>query len=198
MSDTPPPETRLSLLARLGDAADQQAWVEFDRRYRPVVLAWCRRWRLQEADAEEVTQRVLARLVAKMRECAYDPAAGRFRAWLKTLAWHALSDLRKEQARPGGGSGDSQAQSLLGDVEARADLEARLEEQFDLDLLEEARARVRQRVAAATWEAYRLTAEEGLSALEVSRRTGLDVDQVHVAKSRVLRLLQEEVRRLRG
>jgi RNA polymerase sigma-70 factor (ECF subfamily) len=133
-----------------------------------------------------------------MRACAYDPAGGRFRAWLKTLAYHALVDFLREQARPGAGSGDSQVEQLLGDLEARDDLARRVEEQFDLDLLEEARCRVRQRVGAPTWEAYRLTAEEGVAGAEAAARTGLSVDRVHQAKHRVVRLLQEEVRRLQG
>jgi RNA polymerase sigma-70 factor (ECF subfamily) len=197
MSDTPTGPTRVSLLGRLADAADQEAWGEFDRRYRPKVLTWCQQWGLQEDDAEEVLQRVMLRLLEKMRDFVYDPG-GSFRAWLRTLARHALSELDREEARQGRGRGDSAIARLLERQEAHADLEARLGEQFDLDALEEARCRVQRRVEPTTWECYVGTAEEGQPGLEVSRRTGLPVDQVYVAKSRVLRLLQEEVRRLLG
>ena len=50
---------------------------------------------------------------------------------------------------------------LIQTVEARDDLARRLEAEFDLELLEEAQRRVRQR-RPGTWEAYRLTAIEGL------------------------------------
>lgn len=53
-----------------------------------MVYRWCRRWHLQDADAEDVTQAVLAKLTGKMGSFEYDPARS-FRAWLKTVAHHA-------------------------------------------------------------------------------------------------------------
>ena len=48
--------------------------VEFMARYGPKIHAWCRRWGLQEADAQDVTQMVLLRLSVKVREFVYDPS----------------------------------------------------------------------------------------------------------------------------
>jgi RNA polymerase sigma factor (sigma-70 family) len=62
------------------------------------LYRWCRRWGLQEADAQDVTQAVLARLAAKMNSFRYDPA-GSFRAYLKTLARYAWCDFLKTLAR---------------------------------------------------------------------------------------------------
>src|SRR5262245_30445388 len=74
------PLTSTTLLRRLQhEPADQEAWAEFVRRYGPQVYRWCRRWRLQEADAEDVTQAVLVRLSARMRTFSYDPVRS-FRA----------------------------------------------------------------------------------------------------------------------
>ena len=81
--------TRASLLLRLRQAPpDQEAWAEFVDRYGPQILAWCRRWGLQETDAQDVTQTVLLQLASKLRTFTYDPAQ-RFRGWLKTLTHHA-------------------------------------------------------------------------------------------------------------
>src|SRR5262249_47193788 len=67
--------TSPTLLGRLQrDAADQEAWRQFVRRYGPRIYHWCRRWDLQEADAQDVTQNVLLKLVAKLRAFRYDPA----------------------------------------------------------------------------------------------------------------------------
>jgi RNA polymerase sigma-70 factor (ECF subfamily) len=87
---------------------------------------------------------------------------------------------------------------LLSSVEARADLLQRLDQAFDQELLEEAKRRVRQRVAPHRWEAFRLTAEEGLSGAEAAARLKLPVAQVYVARSDVLQMLQEETRQLEG
>jgi RNA polymerase sigma-70 factor (ECF subfamily) len=60
----------------------------------------------------------------------------------------------------------------------------------------EALDRVRLRVEPQTWEAFRLTATEGLSGDAAAARLGMRLTAVFKAKSRVLRLLRDEVARL--
>jgi RNA polymerase sigma-70 factor (ECF subfamily) len=190
--------TRLSLLGRMGhDPSDAAAWAEFVDHYGPRVLLWCRRCGLQEADAHDVTQDVLLRLAAKMKDFRYDPSKS-FRAWLKTLTHHALSDFLEARRRSARGSGDSAVLDQLNNVEARTDLVRQLETEFDREVLELASERVRARVEAHTWEAFRLLAHEGLSGAEAAARLGLKVATVWVARSKVQKMLQEEVRRLEG
>jgi RNA polymerase sigma-70 factor (ECF subfamily) len=190
--------TRLSLLHRLGhDPGDAAAWAEFVDHYGRKVVLWCRRWGLQEADAHDVTQNVLMRLAARMKDFRYDPSKS-FRAWLKTLTRHALSDFHEARCRPGRGSGDSEVLDQLNKVEARDDLVRELETEFDREVLELASARVRQRVEPHTWEAFRLLAHEGLAGAEVAARLGLKVATVWVARSKVQKMLQQEVSRLEG
>jgi RNA polymerase sigma-70 factor (ECF subfamily) len=198
MCSNPAERTSTTLLERLRQTpADQAAWVEFVRRYGPQVYGWCRRWRLQEADAQDVTQAVLVKLADKMRTFAYDPARS-FRALLKTLARYAWCDFLEARRHPGAGSGDSGVLKQLEAVEAGEDLVRRLGEQFDQELLEEAEARVRRRVEPHTWEAFRLTAVEGMSGAEAAARLGLKVAIVFKAKSKVRAMLQEEVARMEG
>jgi RNA polymerase sigma-70 factor (ECF subfamily) len=190
--------TSASLLARLRQApADQSAWAEFVDRYGRKLYGWCRHWGLQEADAQDVTQDVLVRLGGKMQTFAYDPSRS-FRAWLKTLARHALSDFCDARSRAGAAGGGSQVVELLQTVEAREDLVRQLEGEFDRELLDEAVARVRVRVTPKTWRAFELTAHEGRSGAEAAAELGMAVAAVFVARSRVQKLLQEEVRRLEG
>ena len=158
-------------------------------------MAWCQRWNLQEADAQDVTQNVLVKLAEKLRDFDYDPTKS-FRAWLKTVAQHACSDFLHGKNRPGVGSGDSHIGRLLLNAEAREDLVKHLEREFDREILEEAMLRVRLRVAPQTWEAFWLTAFEGLSGAEAAGRIPMQVAQVYVAKRRVQKMLQEEVTRL--
>jgi RNA polymerase sigma-70 factor (ECF subfamily) len=196
MSSAGVPSTSVTLLPRLRQApADQAAWGEFVRRYGPQVYRWCRRWQLQEADAQDVTQAVLVRLADKMRTFAYEPA-GSFRGYLRTLARYAWYDFLQASKLPDASSGGSDVLKLLQSVEAEGDLLQRLNEQFDQELLAEAQERVRQRVEPHTWEAFRLTALEGRSGAEAAARLGLKVATVYKAKSKVQQLLQEEVARL--
>ncbi len=191
-------QTSTTLLRRVQQGpADQAAWAEFVQRYGPCLDRWCRRWGLQEADARDVTQDVLLRLAQKLRTFVYDPARS-FRAWLKTLTRHAWQDFLDARHRPGAGSGDSAVEKLLQALEAREDLARHLEEEYDRELLEEAMRRVRPRVAVNTWEAFRLLAFEGLTGAEVASRLGMQVSMTFVAKSRVQKMIQHELRQLDG
>jgi RNA polymerase sigma-70 factor (ECF subfamily) len=177
------------------DPTDQRAWGRFVDQYGPRIYYWCRQWRLQDADAEDVTQNVLAKLAEKMRFFQYDPAR-RFRGWLKTLAHHAWRDFLDSQRRSGQGSGSPALEAVLDGMAARADLVQRLEEAFDHELLDQAIVRVRSRVRRHTWEAFRLTALEGLSGAEAAERLQMKVAHVFVAKSEVQKMLKEEVHQL--
>jgi RNA polymerase sigma-70 factor (ECF subfamily) len=190
--------TDVSLLFRLNhDPSDQDAWGRFVDRYGAKVYGWCRAWRLQEADARDLTQAVLAKLAVQLRRFAYDPSQS-FRGWLRTLAMNAHRDWLADRERAVGvvGAGGLYGDEPLQNAEAREDLARRLEEEFDLELLEEAERRVRRRVADHTWEAYRLTAIEGLAGAEAAARLGMKVAAVFVSKSHVMKHLQDEVRTL--
>jgi RNA polymerase sigma-70 factor (ECF subfamily) len=73
------------------DSCDQVDWEEFVERYRWHLYRWCRGWRLQDADAEDVTQNILVKLTQNLRAFTYDPSRS-FRGWLKTVAHHARRD----------------------------------------------------------------------------------------------------------
>ncbi len=188
--------TSPTLLGRLRDAPnDEPTWQSFVERYGPKIFGWCRKWGLREVDAEDVTQNVLLILAKRLRTFVYDPSRP-FGGWLRTVTRNALSDFLTERARLDQGSGDSQVLAVLKGVEARDDLIAHLEEQFDQELLEEASARVRLRVEPHNWEAFRLTAWEGMSADAAAKQLGLRITAVFKAKSRILQLLREEIARM--
>lgn len=191
----PLPTTRVTLLARLRqDPTDQAAWGAFVERYGRHVFRWCRQWKLQDADAEDVSQEILAKLARRLRDFRYDPSRS-FRGWLKTVAHHAWRDFVDSRRRRAVG-GDAQVWEMLQTLEARKDLVQRLEESFDHELLDVAKLRVRLRVAPHTWEAFRLVAIEGMPVTEVATAVGLRVTMVYVAKSKVQKMLQEEIRKL--
>jgi RNA polymerase sigma factor (sigma-70 family) len=189
-------QTSITLLGRLRkDPKDQAAWSDFVARYQAKILQWCRGWGLQESDAQDVTQAVLLKLNRLMATFAYDPSRS-FRAWLKTLAHHAWRDLVAESKRAGIGSGDSRMGEFFENLHAGDDLVQKLEEEFRRELMDEAIARVRPRVAARTWDAFRLTALEGVSGAAVAARLEMKVAHVYVAKNEVKERIRAEIRKL--
>jgi RNA polymerase sigma-70 factor (ECF subfamily) len=183
------------LLSRLRDEpSSEAAWDEFIEHYGRHIYRWCRQWRLQDADAEDVTQEILLKLARKLRDFNYNPRRS-FRGWLKTVAHHAWRDFvdGRDLARP---AADESVWDRLLSAEAREDLIHNLEEAFDYELLEAAKVQVRLRVAPHTWEAFRLVAIDGLPVADVAARVRMQVAMVYVAKSKVQKMLQEEITKL--
>ena len=189
------PTTSPTLLSRLRhDPSNEAAWDEFIAHYGRHIYRWCRQWRLQDADAEDVAQEILLKLARKLRDFDYNPKSS-FRGWLKTIAHHAWRDFVDGRGVDRPIAGD-QIWELLQSVEAREDLIQKLAEAFDYELLEAAKVRVRLRVAPHTWEAFRLVAIEGRPVAEVAAQVHMQVAMVYVAKSKVQKMLQEEIQKL--
>jgi RNA polymerase sigma factor (sigma-70 family) len=188
-------QTSATLLARLRKVPpDESAWAQFADRYGRKIYGWCRQWNLTEADAEDVTQNVLLKLAEKMQQFEYDSSRS-FRGWLKTITRHAWSDYwsgRKAVVAAGG----SRVLEMMRTVEAREDLVLKLDAEFDRELLEEAMARVRMRVVPRTWEAFERTAMRSESGAVAAKALGMKVATVFVARSKVQKMLQEELRKL--
>ncbi|GAA2560059.1 sigma-70 family RNA polymerase sigma factor [Winogradskya consettensis] len=75
---------------------DTQAWNALVERYAPLVHATCRRWRLDAADAADVSQTVWLRLVEnlpKLREPKALPG------WLMTTAAHECTRFYRSRQR---------------------------------------------------------------------------------------------------
>lgn len=189
-------ETRITLLGRLRATPNDPAlWSEFVDWYGRNIHAWCRSWGLQESDAQDVTQEVFLNLSVQIQGFCYDPS-GSFRAWLKTLTRRAWQVYVVRQRKAGRGSGDESEVDRLAGLAAKKDLTQRLEEAFDQELLKEASNLVQLRVEPRTWEAFHLLAVEGLSGAEVAEKLKMKVATVFVARSKVQRMLREELARL--
>ena len=90
--------TNPTLLNRLGDWRDHEAWVDFVTRYDPVIRLSSRRYRLDAESTEELCQRVWIDLARRMRTFRYDPGKT-FRGWLRRLCQsRAIDLLRKKNA----------------------------------------------------------------------------------------------------
>ena len=185
-----PPETRYSLLLHVGDPADGEAWLEFWRLYQPVVYRLGRQFGLQDADAQDLTQDVMAAVARAIRSWQPDSARGRFRTWLYTVVRNkTIAALRRR--RPGDrGTGDTGA---FDNVESRPiEANAAFELEVRRAAFEQAADRVRPQVQTTSWEAFWRTSVLGHSIQETARALGISIGSVYAARSRILARLRTE------
>jgi RNA polymerase sigma-70 factor (ECF subfamily) len=192
MAELPP--TRASLLLRLRDPGDGDAWREFVALYAPLVYGYARKRGLQDADAADLSQEVLGAVAGAVGRLEYDPRRGAFRNWLFTVVRRKLSNWQAARRNRGQGSGDTATHQLLEQCPAPEGEEAEWEAEWERRLFAWACDQVRRDVTEATWQAFWRTAVDGQPGKQVAADLGMTAGAVYLARNRVLLRLKELVR----
>ena len=189
--------TSPTLLRRLSRRErDESAWRDFVNRYGVRIRAWCLKRRLSATDADDVTQDVLFRLAKQMEKFDYDSDQS-FRGWLRRITENAVRDFIKSQ-RNLNLIGNAGILQQLDEIRAPQTLVERLEEVFDLELLEEAMSRVNSRVNRQRWLAWQLTAQDGVPANEVAARLEIPIATVYSSRFQIQEYIRQEIQYLEG
>jgi RNA polymerase sigma-70 factor (ECF subfamily) len=193
-----PPLTRITLLARIRDGRDTDAWREFVQIYGPVVYRFARNRGLQDADAADLMQDVLRSVARTAPKLEYDPARGTFRGWLYTVTRNKIYNFLSGQRNRPRASGDPDAHDRLDAAPARDGdgPDADWEREYQRRLSGRAMELVKDEFQPSTWDAFWQTAVDGKPAAEVGAGLKMSPGAVYVAKSRVLARLREEVKRM--
>ena len=185
--------TSASLLGRLREAADQAAWERFVDIYGPLIYRWLRDKGLQDQDAQDVAQEVMLTVMREMPKFHYDPKLGSFRGWLRGVVSHqALMFWRSRHGKPAG-AGGSEFEHQLENL-ARSDSVAaqRWDEEHNRFVAGRILALIQAEFEPTSWQAFWRVVVDGEKASAVAAALGISVNAVYLAKSRVLRRLQEQ------
>lgn len=175
--------TRASLLVRLRNHADNDAWQSFLTVYAPLLYTFARSRGLQDADASDVAQEVLSEVARCIRNFEYRPEKGRFRDWLGLIAQRRIGRFfTRTQGRP---------EQLLN--ESPGETDAEWTAAFHARILDAAMERIRDEFEANTWQVFTENWLNDQPVSEVAAKTGMSIAAVYVAKSRVLKRLRETV-----
>ena len=188
------PTTRASLLLRLRDSQDHEAWVEFVSLYEPVAYRLLRRHGLQDADAREVMQELF--LAVSRSIDRWEPARerGSFRGWLRRVVRNLVINWLKQRERRVIATGGSDLQAMLDKLPADSGPEtADFDKELRRALFQRAAEQVRREVQPATWQAFWETAIFGTSPGDSANKLGMGVGAIRVAKCRVLARLRAAV-----
>lgn len=191
------PATRQSLLLRLRDFQDEQAWSQFVEVYAPLIYAYVRKRGLQDADAADLTQICMRKVSDHIGRLDYTPGRDSFRGWLFTIVRNKLHDFHARPHHLWQGSGDTQIRSLLDNHPASENGDAsEWEREYEQSLFMWAAEKVKPLVQPTTWQAFWQTAVEGRPGQEVAKNLGISLAAVYIAKSRVIVRLRDAIRAL--
>lgn len=187
-------ETRATLLLRIRDPQNAEAWREFVTIYEPLIVSVAKRFGLQQADADELTQDVLLAVMEKQSQYRPTRQPGSFRRWLSTVTRNAAIDRLRKQSKLMVSGGTDAVRKLSEKPDQSEDwLRQQYEQEEKEQLLAWAADEVRGKTDATTWQAFWLSFIDGKSVEETSQALRISPGQVYVARCRVLKRLREIV-----
>ena len=184
------PKTRVTLLGRIANPKDKEAWDEFVALYGPFIFNFARRRLPQDEDAADVMQEVLS----AVSRGSYQRPKGRFQKWLLTVL---LNEIRDFYAARGGGPeniGNTELAQRLQQEPTRTEEE--WEDERRQHLFHAAANHVKARTNQAHWQVFARTALDNQKGQAVARALNLTVTNVYAVKSRILKEIKEEIARL--
>jgi RNA polymerase sigma factor (sigma-70 family) len=187
------PDTRLSLITRLKNRTDQDAWDEFVEIYRPVVCRIARLKGLQDADAEDLAQQVLTAVAAAVDHWDPDKARGRFRAWLNTIARNLILNALTRRTPDRGFGGELENNPLDRQIAREGPDSDLVRTESRREVFHWAAGQIGGEFQQVTWQSFLLTAVEGRDPVEVAKLLGKTLGAVYAARGRVMRRLREKV-----
>jgi RNA polymerase sigma factor (sigma-70 family) len=194
---TDSPLTRPSLLIRIRDCQDAEAWSQFVEIYAPLIYASARRGGLQDADAADLTQEVMRVVPRAAKRLDYDQKRDSFRGWLFTVTRNKLRDFVASRRHVALGAGGAIIDDRLFHEQSGNDDELDYwNREYEEQVFAYATEQVRRHVQPSTWQAFWRVAVEGKPGKVVAEELGISIASVYVAKSRVIARLREKVQQL--
>ena len=178
--------TPASLLERLRQPDQADAWERFVQLYTPLLYYWTRRQGLQQADAADLVQEVFLILAQKMPHFQYDPGQS-FRNWLRTIT---LNKLRERYRKPQPVQAAEEALVGLADDH---DAERPWEAEYQQQLVRRALEMLQGEFQPTTWQAFWQHGWLGRPAPEVAVELWLTARAVRAARLRVVCRLRQEL-----
>ena len=174
-AETPRPmlSTSLSLLAGLR-AQDREAWRAFVSLYLPLVVRWCHRKGLEEADISDIAQEVFRRVTQNLPRFRKEETSDSFRGWLCRIVHGEIADFfrRRNLVKPAAGGSEAfswlhrQPDRTLAESDPE---EAQHEERF---VFQEAVQAIRSEFSEQHWQMFWRVAVDGNPAKAVAAEFG--------------------------
>ena len=186
MENSSPP-TSLTLLVQLQQRTQPDAWSRFVRLYTPLLRAWAKKQGLRDADADDLTQEVLVKLVDELPR--YQREAGQsFRGWLYRVTANRCADFRRRVATRPLPSADG-----LSAVDTEPPLSDFEEVEYRRAVVNRGLELIREEFNERTWAVFSRLMIQGVPATEVAREAGVTENAVYLARHRVLTRLRREI-----
>ena len=188
--------TSRSLLAGI-KRGDEVSWTRFLAAYRPLVWMLGEKYRFDANEKEELTQHVLNDFFNARDTFTYDPAKGKFRAYLYTVIRNRITAMAREKER-GQRHVHAESEEALEGVVAGEGLDApRWEQQeawdraWRIHIVAQAREEIKSLLEPRIIQIFDQWHEQGEDPKAVAKRFGISLATFYNHKRLVLETLKK-------
>ncbi len=186
--------TRQTLIRRVRDPGDEEAWAEFDRIYRRFIIHVLGQMNVPAADLEDLTQQILATLIRDMP--GYDRARASFRTWLSAVIRHAaFTHFRQARSRQQALDRFREETEDPAFWTAESEIDAKIEAEWAAYVAKLAMERVSKQFQGGAMQVFEMGLDD-TPAEVIAERTGYSVASVYTLRKRVKKRLYLEIRNL--
>jgi RNA polymerase sigma-70 factor (ECF subfamily) len=187
------PDTRDSLLVQVRSPENREAWDEFAQLYRPVIYRLARHRGLQDADAQDLAQRVLMAVSSAIGRWEKTDETVRFRHWLSRVTRNAIVNVLSRQPHDRAAGGSEICELLREHPGTDPESETEIDLEYRRELYLRAARIVRSDVEPQSWRAFEVTVIEQRSVDAAAVELSLSIGSIYAARSRIMRRLREAV-----
>ena len=175
----------------------EPSWERLVDLFGPLVFAMCRRAGLRSDAAADVMQETFISVSQSLEKFQYRERSDTFRGWLCRIAQRRIADFHRRRSDVLSAMGGSAAEQIAQAQVDLADQSVSVSRQDMRGVVGRAAALIQSEVEPRTWQAFWMTAVQGISAPEAARELGMRPAAVRKAKSRVARPVARSDRRRR-
>ena len=189
--------TRQTLIRRIQDRGDDEAWEEFLLIYRRYIYAIIRNMNMSENDADDLVQLVTIKLLDSCSKQDFSQIR-RFRSWLSTLTRNCVIDFirkRSLEAERFEAAAKEDAMAYLKDIRL-PDIEQIAEREWGVHIANMALENIRPLFSGKAIKVFQLSLD-GMDVPQIAQQLALKENSVYRLKNRVKARLITEVEELR-
>lgn len=185
--------TSLSLLDRVANCSDTDAWDRLAGVYTPLMRQWLDRYEVQSADADDLIQEVLAYVMQELPRFDHNQRTGAFRNWLRKILVNRLRNFWRGRKGQPAATGTTSLLEQLNQLEDDTSRLSRIwNEQHDREVVTRLMELVRPRFQAKTWEAFHRQMFDSQKPDRIAAELDMELGSVYMARNRVLTALRRE------
>lgn len=190
------PDTNETLILKVCDPDDREAWERFEKLYRPVIFRIARARGMQHSDSLDVVQQVLLAVANAINDYEKVGEGPSFRKWLGRVTKNAILKALTRGPRDKATGGSGVIDVLNGVAAPKQEIESLIETEYQREIYSAASTKVRCDVNELTWMAFELTVLQNREIKYTAHTLGMSIGSVYAARSRVMRRLRDQVERL--